>query len=86
MSRTLIYTYKEEQKKITFSYDQFRNIHEAAAAAEGIDLKLFLKMEQQVEAVSKGSKAVRDYRDNYFKKLGFSVITLERKEPLDSGE
>ncbi len=68
MSRTIIYTYKKQEKQLVFSYDQYRSIHEAVAAAEGIDLTAFLKMEQQVEAVSSGSKAVRDYRDNHFKK------------------
>ncbi|KLV07002.1 hypothetical protein ABT56_07600 [Photobacterium aquae] len=86
MSRTIIYTYKQEEKTITFSYSQYRTIHEAVAAAEGIDLTAFLKMEQQVEAVSSGSKAVRDYRDNHFKKLGFGKITLAKKENRGVGK
>ena len=86
MSRTIIYTYKKQEKQLVFSYDQYRSIHEAVAAAEGIDLTAFLKMEQQVEAVSSGSKAVRDYRDNHFKKLGFGKITLAKKEPRGIGE
>ena len=75
MSRTIQYVYKKEHKELLFSYQQFRNIHEAVADAEGIDLTEFLKMELQVEAVS-DTKAVRDYRDNYFRKLGFGKITL----------
>lgn len=86
MSRTIIYTYKKQEKQLAFSYDQYRSIHEAVAAAEGIDLTEFLKMEQQVEAVSSGSKAVRDFRDNHFKKLGFSKITLAKKEHRGIGE
>ena len=86
MSRTIIYTYKKQEKQLVFSYDQYRSIHEAVAAAEGIDLTAFLKMEQQVEAVSSGSKAVRDYRDNHFKKLGFGIITLAKKEHRGIGE
>ncbi|OAN13009.1 hypothetical protein A3K86_15180 [Photobacterium jeanii] len=80
MSRTILYTYKKQEKTLTFSYDQFRTIHEAVAAAEGIDLTEFLKMELQVEMVSNSSKAAKDYRDNYFKKLGFGRITLAQKE------
>ncbi|KLV08124.1 MULTISPECIES: DUF2960 family protein [Photobacterium] len=79
MSRTIIYTYKNQEKTLSFSYSQYRTIHEAVAAAEGIDLKEFLKMEQQVEAVST-QKAARDYRDSHFRKLGFGKIALAQKE------
>ncbi|MFA0088014.1 DUF2960 domain-containing protein [Vibrio sp. 10N.286.49.C2] len=79
MARTILYTYKEEDKTLTFSYQQHRNIHEAVAEAEGIDLTEFLKMEQQIEAIS-DTKSVRNYRDNHFRKLGFSKLTLALKE------
>ena len=36
-------------------------------------------MEQQIEAVS-DTKAVRNFRDNHFRKLGFDKITLAQKE------
>ena len=85
MARTIIYTYKDEEKTLTFSYQQHRNIHEAVAEAEGIDIKDFLKMEQQLELIS-DSKAVRNYRDNHFKKLGFGIITLKPKENLGVGK
>ncbi|GAD89566.1 hypothetical protein VHA01S_021_00610 [Vibrio halioticoli NBRC 102217] len=85
MSRTIQYVYKKEHKELLFSYQQFRNIHEAVADAEGIDLTEFLKMELQVEAVS-DTKAVRDYRDNYFRKLGFGKITLKPKENKPIGK
>ncbi|WP_305457276.1 DUF2960 family protein [Photobacterium leiognathi] len=86
MSRTIIYTYKKEEKEIIFSFDQFRNIHEAVAAAEGIDLTSFLKMEQQVEAVSNSSKAARDFRDSHSRKLGFGKIALAKKENRGVGQ
>ncbi|WP_064609208.1 DUF2960 domain-containing protein [Photobacterium sp. J15] len=86
MSRTIIYTYKEQEKELAFSYSQYRSIHEAVAAAEGIDLTEYLKMEQQVEAVSSGSKAVRDFRDSHFRKLGFGKIALAKKEHRGIGE
>lgn len=79
MARTILYTYKDEEKTLTFSYQQHRNIHEAVAEAEGIDLTEFLKMEQQIEAIS-DTKSVRNYRDNHFRKLGFSKLTLALKE------
>ncbi|NAW62397.1 DUF2960 family protein [Vibrio sp. V31_P5A7T61] len=85
MVRTIIYTYKEQQKTLTFSYQKHRNIHEAVAEAEGIDISDYLKMELQLEAIS-DTKAVRNYRDNYFKKLGFGIITLQAKENHDVGK
>lgn len=85
MSRTIIYTYKKQEKTLAFSYEKHRTIQEAVAEAEGIDLTEFLKMEQQIEAVS-STKAVRDYRDNYFKKLGFGKITLAKKENRGVGK
>ncbi|MGY3569786.1 DUF2960 domain-containing protein [Vibrio sp. SCSIO 43135] len=85
MARTILYTYKDEEKTLTFSYQQHRNIHEAVAEAEGIDISDYLKMEQQIEAVS-DTKAVRNYRDNHFRKLGFSKITLQQKENLGVGK
>ncbi|PSU34056.1 DUF2960 domain-containing protein [Photobacterium lutimaris] len=86
MSRTIIYTFKEQEKTLTFSYSQYHTIHEAVAAAEGIDLTNYLRMEQQVEAVSSGSKAMRDFRDSHFRKLGFGKITLAKKEHRGIGE
>lgn len=85
MARTIIYTYQDQQKTLTFSYQQYHSIHEAVAAAEGIDITQYLKMEQQIEAVS-DTKAVRNYRDNHFKKLGFSHITLAQKENIGVGK
>ncbi len=85
MARTIIYTFKNEQKTLTFSFEKHRNIHEAVAEAEGIDLSGYLAMEQQVEAVS-DTKAVRNYRDAHFRKLGFGKITLAQKENKGVGE
>ncbi|WP_413284420.1 DUF2960 family protein [Vibrio sp. MA40-2] len=85
MTRTIIYIYKKQQKTLPFSYEKHRTIQEAVAEAEGLDISDFLKMEQQVEAVS-STKAVRDYRDNYFKKLGFDKITLAQKTNRGVGE
>ncbi|EEX41616.1 DUF2960 domain-containing protein [Vibrio sp. Vb2880] len=85
MARTIIYTYKDQEKTLTFSYEKHRNIHEAVAEAEGIDLTDYLKMEQQIEAIS-DTKAVRNYRDNHFRKLGFSLITMQPKENFGVGK
>lgn len=79
VSRTILYTFKNEDKTLTFTYERYRNIHEAVADAEQINISDYLKMEAQLEAIS-DAKAVKNYRDNYFKKLGFSKITLKPKE------
>jgi hypothetical protein len=85
MARTILYTYKDQEKTLTFSYQNHRNIHEAVAEAEGIDITEFLKMELQLELIS-DTKAVRNYRDNYFKKLGFTALTLKPKENKGIGK
>ncbi|WP_428773518.1 DUF2960 family protein [Vibrio sp.] len=85
MARTIIYEFKGEEKELTFSYQQFHTIHEAVAAEEGFDISDYLQMEQQLEAVS-DTKAVRNYRDNYFAKLGFGKITLKPKQNLGVGK
>jgi hypothetical protein len=85
MARVITYTYKQEVKTLTFSYRQHLNIHEAVAEAEGIDISSFLAMEQQIEAIS-DTKSARNYRDNHFKKLGFSDIKLLPKENKGIGE
>ncbi|KII79370.1 DUF2960 family protein [Vibrio renipiscarius] len=85
MARTIIYTYKEKEKELLFSYQQHRNLHEAVAEAEGIDITEFLKMEVRLELIS-DTKAVRNYRDSHFKKLGFGRITLKPKENLGVGK
>lgn len=46
MARAITYKFKGQPRKIAFSYDKFHDIYEAVAAAEGIDLTAFLKMEQ----------------------------------------
>ncbi len=79
MSRRLKYVYKGIEKEIIFSYQQHRNPHEAAADAEGLDIRDFLKMECQLEQVADG-KAVKNHRDSYFNKLGFGKIQLIKED------
>ncbi|MFA0233481.1 DUF2960 family protein, partial [Vibrio sp. 10N.261.45.A7] len=38
MARTILYTYKDEDKELLFSKQEHRTIQEAVAAAEGIDI------------------------------------------------
>ncbi|WP_210447005.1 DUF2960 family protein [Vibrio crassostreae] len=85
MARTILYTYKDEDKELLFSKQEHRTIQEAVAAAEGIDISKYLKTEQQLELIS-DTKAVRNYQDNYFRKLGFTKLTLKQKDNLGVGK
>lgn len=78
--RKISYIFKKQPRQISFAYDKFKDMHEAVAAAENIDLTAFLRMEQQVAATSKTSAAVKSYREEYFKKLGFEQITMLKIE------
>ncbi|MCM2680480.1 DUF2960 domain-containing protein [Echinimonas agarilytica] len=80
MAKRIHYTYRSEDKVIAFANDRFTNMFEAIAAAEGIDLTSYLRMEQQVEMTSKDSKAVRDYRDQEFKRMGFKNIRFVKEK------
>ncbi|CAH0535242.1 hypothetical protein VST7929_02886 [Vibrio stylophorae] len=79
MARLLTYTYKGETKTMPYSFTQFRTAHEAAAAAEGINIEKFLQTERQLEQMADG-KAVKNHRDSYFQKLGFSQIRLLKSQ------
>ncbi|MGL4601816.1 MAG: DUF2960 domain-containing protein [Plesiomonas sp.] len=85
MARRIVYTFKGKSKEIPFAYTQYHDMYEAVAKAEGIDLKAFIMMEQQVAATSKGSKAVKDFRHNYFLTLGFTAITFVKDEKEEQG-
>lgn len=75
MARQIKYTYQGDTKTITFSFQRFRSPYEAIASAEKIDITDFLAMQLQLEMVADG-KAVKNHRDSYFRKLGFSDIIL----------
>lgn len=83
MARYVSYIYKGQAKRIPFSFDKFNDAFEAAAAAEGIDLTGFRKMEQQIGALHGQQKALRDFRLNESKRLGFTDIRLLRDEQPD---
>lgn len=80
MARQISYTFKNECKVINFSYDKYRDMYEAVAAAEGIDLRAFLAMEQQVAMTAKRGAAVKNYRQQEFARMGFANIAFVRDE------
>ncbi|MFC0116929.1 DUF2960 domain-containing protein [Pseudoalteromonas xiamenensis] len=74
MAKRIRYTYKKQQREINFAQDKYHDMFEAIAAAEGVDIGDYVKMEQAVAMTSKRKAAVRNFRDEYFAKLGFSNI------------
>lgn len=74
MAKRIQYTYKKQPREINFAQDKYHDMFEAMAAAEGIDIGNYVQMEQAVAMTSKGSAAVRNFRDEYFAKLGFANI------------
>jgi len=81
MAVRITYKFKGKAKEINFAYDKFHDIYEAVAAEEGIDLTRYHMMEQQVEMTSKGSSAVRDFRNKEFARFGFSDIYYIKDDP-----
>ncbi|WP_421199451.1 DUF2960 domain-containing protein [Aeromonas enteropelogenes] len=79
MAFKITYTYGKKTKEIGYANDKFNSIYDAIAAAEGINLTSFHAMEEQLAQVCRrDKKSVKDYRENYFKELGFSNIVIER--------
>ena len=72
MARHITYKFTNQPREINFAKDKYRDMYHAIAAAEGIDLTNYLKMEQQVEMTSKGSAAVRNFRDQELARMGVS--------------
>ena len=87
MAFKITYTYKKQAKKIGYANDKFNSIYDAIAAAEGLDLSSFHAMEAQLAQVCRrDKKSVKDYRENYFKELGFSNVVIERDNLEDKQE
>ncbi|MCU4674627.1 DUF2960 domain-containing protein [Catenovulum sp. 2E275] len=80
MARKVSYIFKGQFKEIQFSYDRFRDKHEAVAAAEGVDLTRFLQMEEQLKSFPKQGAAAKNYRETEFKRMGFEQIQFVRDE------
>jgi hypothetical protein len=74
MTHKVRYKYNGVAKEMSFSYSRYRNMHEAVADAEGLDLTHFLQTEQRVATISKGKATVRNFRDAEFVKMGFTEL------------
>ncbi|OIN11039.1 DUF2960 domain-containing protein [Oceanisphaera psychrotolerans] len=81
MAFRITYQYHKQQKEIGFANDKHHSVYDAIAAAEGVDLAEFHRMENQVANVSRNDrKTMKDFREEYFRKLGFSQVTIFREE------
>ncbi|AIY67010.1 DUF2960 family protein [Pseudoalteromonas piratica] len=76
MAKKIQYTFNHQQKLINFAQDKYNSMFEAIAAAEGFDISDYSKMEHQVTLYAKDKAAIRNFRDEYFKKLGVTDITF----------
>ena len=74
MPHKVRYKFNGVAKEISFSYSRYRNMYEAVADAEGLDLNYFLQTEQRVASISKGKATVRNFRDAEFVKMGFTEL------------
>ncbi|GGB06322.1 DUF2960 domain-containing protein [Agarivorans gilvus] len=80
MARQVSYKFKKQTKVINFSFDKFHDIHEAVAAAEGVDISSFLAMEKQLAMSTRDKATLKEYRQNEFLRLGFSEIRFLKDE------
>ena len=80
MARQVTYVFKGKRKTIPFSFSLFHDMYEAAAAAEHVDIKSFLAMEQQLALTSRGQGIAKNFRQKEFARMGFSEIKFVRDE------
>lgn len=79
MAHRITYKYRNQAKEILFTFDKFRDMYEAVAAAEGVDLTQFFAMEKQVAMTSRGNAALRDFRKNEFARMGFTELYFHKE-------
>ncbi|MGY5450372.1 DUF2960 domain-containing protein [Agarivorans sp. MS3-6] len=87
MARQVTYKYKKQVKVISFSFDKYHDMYEAAAAAEGVDISNFLEMEKQLSMSTRDKATIKQYRELSFTRMGFSHIRFlkdEEQEQLKS--
>lgn len=81
MAFRIRYHYRKQQKEIGYANDKHHSLYDAIAAAEGVDLTEFRRMETQLANVSRNDKkTLKEFREEYFRQLGFSQITIFREE------
>ncbi len=80
MAFRIKYQYLKQQKEIGYANDKYLSVFDAIGKAEGVDLVKFHRLETQLVNVTRNDKQmVKGFREEYFRKLGFSQITISRE-------
>lgn len=80
MAFRIRYHYRKQLKEIGYANDKHSSVYDAVAKAEGVDLTEFHRVESQLANVCRNDrKTLKDFREEYFKKLGFSDVVIERE-------
>lgn len=81
MAFRIRYHYRKQQKEIGYANDKHHSIYDAIATAEGMNLAEFRRMEDQLANISRNDKkTMKEFREEYFRKLGVTQITIFRDE------
>ncbi|MBM7456396.1 hypothetical protein HNR62_002282 [Oceanisphaera litoralis] len=81
MAVRIRYHYRKQQKEIGDANDKHHSIHDAIAAAEGMDLAAFRRMENQPANIGRNDrKTMQECREEYVRQPGFGQIPLFREE------
>ncbi|OXY81009.1 DUF2960 family protein [Oceanimonas doudoroffii] len=81
MAFRIRYHYRKQQKEIGYANDKHHSIYDAIAAAEGLNLAEFRRMEDQLANISRNDKkTMKEFREEYFRKLGVTQISIFREE------
>ncbi|MCC4265260.1 DUF2960 family protein [Oceanimonas baumannii] len=81
MAFRIRYQFRKQQKEIGYANDKHHSIYDAIASAEKLDLTEFRRMEDQLANISRNDrKTMKEFREEYFRKLGVTQITIFRDE------
>ncbi|NHI01101.1 DUF2960 family protein [Oceanimonas sp. MB9] len=81
MAFRIRYHFRKQQKEIGYANDKHHSIYDAIAAAEGLNLAEFRRMEDQLANISRNDKkTMKEFREEYFRKLGVTQISIFREE------
>ncbi|MFH7564749.1 MULTISPECIES: DUF2960 family protein [Oceanimonas] len=81
MAFRIRYHYRKQQKEIGYANDKHHSIYDAIATAEGLDLAEFRCMEDQLANISRNNrKTMKEFREEYFRKLGVTQVTIFKDE------
>ena len=81
MALRITYQYRNLEKNIGYANDKHHSVYDAIALAEGVDLTEFHRVENQLANVCRNDrKTMKDFREEYFAKLGFSQVIIAREE------